>query len=184
MKDFLKKFFDIKFWKFILVGAINTVVGMCVMYGMYFLGDTFNWYGEMAASFVDTAALNSAEAAKQILAMANTINFWVSSALNYTLTSILSYILNKNITFKSKGNTGRSLFRFIINIAVCYLISYGLARPLTSWVMTTYFPTVSDKMTEYITMFVGMVFFTACNYIGQRFFAFKPKKENAAELEK
>lgn len=169
MKDFLKKFFDIKFWKFILVGVINTVVGMCIMYGMYFLGDTFHWYGGVAAAFGCTT---------------ETVNFWVSPALNYTLTSILSYILNKNITFKSKGNTGRSLFRFIINIAICYLISYGLARPLTSWIVTTYFPTVGATITDYITMFVGMVFFTACNYIGQRFFAFKPKEENAAEQKK
>ena len=27
MGDFIKKFFDIKFWKFILVGVINTLVG-------------------------------------------------------------------------------------------------------------------------------------------------------------
>lgn len=162
MKSFLKKFFDEKFLKFIIVGVINTIVGMCIMYGMYFLGDTFHWYDGIAIAHGWEAS---------------TVNFWVSSALNYTLTSILSYILNKNITFKSKGNTGRSLFRFIINIAVCYLISYGIARPFTTWFMTTFFPSVDAKIVEYLTMFVGMVFFTGCNYIGQRFFAFKKKED-------
>ena len=28
MGNFIKQFFDIKFWKFILVGILNTVVGM------------------------------------------------------------------------------------------------------------------------------------------------------------
>ena len=27
MRDFIKQFFDIKFWKFIAVGIINTIVG-------------------------------------------------------------------------------------------------------------------------------------------------------------
>ncbi len=158
MIDSLKNFFDIKFWKFIIVGIINTIVGMTIMYGMYFLGDHYNWYSGIASEYGWKA---------------NDINFWVSSALNYILTSILSYILNKNITFKSKGNTGRSLVRFIINIAVCYLISYGIARPFTTWFMSQFFPSVDQKIVEYLTMFVGMVFFTGCNYIGQRFFAFK-----------
>ncbi|MGN0455859.1 MAG: GtrA family protein [Acutalibacteraceae bacterium] len=164
MKSFLKKFFDEKFLKFIIVGVINTIVGMAIMYGMYFLGDTFHWYDGIAAAFGWQAT---------------DVNFWVSSGLNYTLTSILSYVLNKNITFKSKGNTGRSLIRFIINIAVCYLISYGIARPFTTWFMTSFFPSVDAKIVEYLTMFVGMVFFTGCNYIGQRFFAFKSKDEHA-----
>lgn len=158
MVDFLKKFFDIKFWKFILVGGINTIVGLGINYGMLFLGDYFQWYNGIAPMFGTDAA---------------TVNFWVSSATNYTLTSILSYILNKHITFKSKGNTGRSLVRFVINIAVCYLIAYGIAQPLTSWVLATFFPNVDGSIKNYIATFVGMILFTGCNYIGQRFFAFK-----------
>ena len=158
MKKFLKSFFDAKFLTFIIIGAINTVVGMSIMYGMYFLADHFHWYNGIAASYGIKA---------------EDINFWVSSAMNYSLASVLSYILNKNITFKSKGNTGKSILRFAINIAVCYLISYGIARPFTSWFMGTFFPSVDHKIVEYLTMFVGMVFFTGCNYIGQRFFAFK-----------
>lgn len=161
MKSFLKQFFDIKFWKFIMVGIINTIVGLCINFGMLFLGDHFHWYDGIAQVYGLDAA---------------TINYWVSSAVNYTLTSILSYILNKHITFKSKGNTGRSLFRFIINIAVCYLISYGIARPLTDWVLANWFTSIGSSMANYISTFVGMVLFTGCNYIGQRFFAFKEKE--------
>lgn len=160
MLDFLKKFFDIKFWKFIAIGLINTIVGMGIMYGMFFLGDVFHWYDGVAAA-------NGWKASD--------INTWVSSALNYTITSILSFILNKNITFQSHGNTGSAILKFAVTIGVCYLISYGIAQPLTRFVMTTYFSNVGDNVIGYVTMFAGMVLFTGFNYIGQRFFAFKSK---------
>ena len=35
MKGFFKEFFDEKFWKFFLVGVINTAVGTGVMYFLY-----------------------------------------------------------------------------------------------------------------------------------------------------
>ena len=35
MKNFLKKFFDITFWKFIFVGVINTLFGTAVMFVFY-----------------------------------------------------------------------------------------------------------------------------------------------------
>ena len=32
MGNFIKQFFDIKFWKFILVGILNTVVGLSLIH--------------------------------------------------------------------------------------------------------------------------------------------------------
>lgn len=168
MKAFLKKFFDEKFWKFILVGVINTVVGMIINYGLLFLGDLFHWYDGMAAAM----GLNAGD-----------INYWVSSVTNYTLTSILSFILNKNITFKSRGNTGKSIIKFALNIAVCYLLAYGIAQPLTDWIMRTWFAGVGENIIKYISTFVGMVLFTGFNYIGQRFFAFNNKTKKAEQSE-
>ena len=40
MGDFIKKFFDIKFWKFILVGVINTLVGNGLQFVLFAL---FAW---------------------------------------------------------------------------------------------------------------------------------------------
>ncbi len=37
MGDFIKKFFDIKFWKFILVGVINTLVGNGLQFVLFAL---------------------------------------------------------------------------------------------------------------------------------------------------
>ena len=57
-------------------------------------------------------------------------SYWLSSAANYVLTSILSYFLNKYFTFRSKGGSLREILRFALNIAVCYLLAYGVAKPL------------------------------------------------------
>ena len=51
--DKLKQFFDIKFWKFILVGIINTIIGMGLQFVFYnvFGWDKYDW-GVILASFL------------------------------------------------------------------------------------------------------------------------------------
>lgn len=99
------------------------------------------------------------------------LSYWVSSALNYILASILSYFLNKHFTFQNKERGIGVIVRFIINILVCYLLAYGIAKPLIRFVLTSAGPTVQDN----VSMFVGMVLFTFFNYFGQKFFAFQKK---------
>jgi len=96
-------------------------------------------------------------------------SYWLSSAANYTLTSILSFFLNKYFTFQSKTWSFREVLRFIVNIAVCYLLAYGAAKPLVRLLLSDSGQAVRDN----VSMLVGMVLFTCCNYIGQRFFTFK-----------
>ena len=61
------------------------------------------------------------------------LSYWLSSASNYVFGSILSYFLNKYFTFQSKGSSGKTIGRFVINITICYLCAYGLAKPLVRW---------------------------------------------------
>ena len=56
-------------------------------------------------------------------------SYWVSSAANYILTSILSFFLNKYFTFQNKERSWKQVAKFIINIAVCYVLAYGIANP-------------------------------------------------------
>ena len=44
----IKKLFDITFWKFILVGVINTLVGTAVMFGCYNLLHLSYWVSSAA----------------------------------------------------------------------------------------------------------------------------------------
>lgn len=95
-------------------------------------------------------------------------SYWFSSAANYVLVSILSYFLNRRITFGYRGAVLKSSIRFIINIGCCYLIAYGVAKPLAACLLAGW----SVSWQENAAMFIGMCIFTVCNYIGQRFFVF------------
>lgn len=97
------------------------------------------------------------------------LSYWISSASNYFFGSILSYFLNKSYTFKYGKTDWRSVFRFTLNILLCYFLAYGIAKPLARWFLEGY----NQSIQENIAMLVGMVFFVSLNYLGQRFFAFK-----------
>ena len=98
-------------------------------------------------------------------------SYWLSSALNYILGSILSYFLNKFFTFRSVATGGREVVRFILNIAFCYLVAYGIAKPLVAAILAGVNPVIQDNG----AMLVGMCLFVGLNYFGQRYFVFKKK---------
>lgn len=108
-------------------------------------------------------------------------SYWISSAANYILTSMLSYFLNKHFTFKFEGDMKGSVIRFALNIALCYLIAYGIAKPITLRLISG-----SVQFQENIAMIVGMTLFVGFNYLGQRFFVFsgKTKADNDENLNK
>lgn len=140
MSEFIRKFFDVKFWKFIGVGVINTLVGSAVMFLLY----------------------NVAHC-----------GYWLSSAANYVVGSAVSYVLNKKFTFQNKQKSSKTLLRFVVSISACYLLAYGVAKPLAMMVLSG----APANIQENLGMLFGMGFFVVLNYIGQRFFAFKEDKE-------
>ena len=95
----------------------------------------------------------------------------ISSAMNYVVGSVLSYFLNKHFTFEVREYSASQVLRFIVNIAVCFAVAYGLAKPFAVWLLSD----ASVKVQDNVAMLVGMVVFTGLNYIGQRFFAFAKK---------
>ncbi len=103
------------------------------------------------------------------------LNYWVSSASNYIVGSILSYFLNKYFTFENKTKSVSQVVRFIINISACYLLAYGIAKPVSYKL----FSFLSKNLCENIAMLVGMGLFVVLNYFGQKFLVFK--KEEKAE---
>lgn len=101
-------------------------------------------------------------------------SYWVSSASNYILTSVLSFFLNKIFTFQNKEKDVRQIARFAVNIALCYLLAYGIAKPLCLWMLSGTLQSIRDN----VSMLVGMCLFTVFNYLGQKFFAFKSKEKD------
>lgn len=98
-------------------------------------------------------------------------SYWFSSFCDYFFGSILSYYLNKHFTFHYQGTDWKSIFRFVLNIVVCYLIAYSLALNLTRYALESMH--FSKVIVENIAMLVGTVLFMVINYLGQKFFAFK-----------
>ncbi|MDO4833934.1 MAG: GtrA family protein [Bacillota bacterium] len=126
-----------------------------------------------AARFVIVGIINTLTGCGIMFSMYNLAgcSYWLSSAANYVLTSILSYFLNKRFTFRHRGDLTGSALRFAVNIAVCYFLAFGIAKPLTMWLLDG----CSVRIQENTAMFAGMCFFTVFNYSGQRFFAFRNK---------
>lgn len=101
------------------------------------------------------------------------LSYWISSAANYVLGSVLSYFLNKHFTFENKSKDIKIVWKFVLNISVCYLLAYGIAKPVVRAILAGY----SISVQENGAMLVGMGLFVMLNYCGQRFFAFKSKTE-------
>ena len=101
------------------------------------------------------------------------VSYWISSAANYVVGSILSYFLNKYFTFQNKEKSLMQIIRFIINIAACYLLAYGAAKPLVTMVLSG----MNEKVQGNVAMLVGMCLFVILNYFGQRWFVFKGEEK-------
>lgn len=97
--------------------------------------------------------------------------YWQASLTNYILTSILSYILNSCFTFRNTEKGWGPVLRFALNILVCYVVAYGIAKPMVRWIFTGINETIGDNL----AMLVGMCLFVLLNYLGQKFFAFRKK---------
>lgn len=136
----IKEWLDGRFWRFLLVGVANTLVGN----GLSFL------------------LLNLTPA-----------GYWVSSAISYTLASVMSYFLNKHFTFRNTESGWRPAVRFAVNIAVCWVMAYGIARPVAAWMLTA----APDTLRDNVAMAVGMVLFVGLNYLGQRLLVFGGRTE-------
>ena len=144
--DKLKKLFDPTMFRFLLVGVVNTLVGCGVMFGLYNLAGLYTW---------------------------GDVGYWISSAANYVAGSIVSFFLNKYFTFKNQEKGPGVVFRFALNISVCYLMAYGLARPAVSWVLGGM--GLGAQLQGNLTMLAGSGLFVVLNYFGQRFFAFRAR---------
>ena len=61
------------------------------------------------------------------------------------------------------------MIQFIVNITVCYLLVYGIAKPIVRFILSD----CSVNFQENVAMLAGMCIFVGLNYVGQRFVVFR-----------
>ena len=144
MGDFIKQFFDIKFWKFILVGILNTVVGM----GLQFLFFNLFGWGEWTSSI---------------------IGYILGIILSFFLNKYFTF-KNKENGWKP---IAKFALNIAVCYGLAYGIAIPLTKWICLANSLTMFGWTVDKFAGNVSMLVGSCLFVAFNYIGQRFFAFK-----------
>lgn len=98
-------------------------------------------------------------------------SYWFSSATNYVVVSVVSFFTHKFFTFRNYERSWGQVSRFIITVLVCYVIAYGVAKPVAFYLIAG----KSVAFQENVAMLAGMGIYTVLNYTGQRFFTFRCK---------
>ncbi len=99
------------------------------------------------------------------------LGYWPSTAIAYVAGAVMSFFLNKRFTFHSDEVLWKAAVKFAVNVAVCYVVGYGLAR-LVMGALSPLNP-LPAIWWERLSKLVGMGLYTVLNYFGQRFFAFR-----------
>ena len=130
-----------------------------------------NWIDGTMLRFLMVGVINTLVGCGTMFLLYNWAHcsYWLSSAANYVVGGIVSFFLNKYFTFRKKEWSWSQVVKFAINVAVCWLLAYGLAKPLVLRILEGQ----SRWLQENVAMLVGMCLYTVLNYLGQRFFAFR-----------
>lgn len=108
------------------------------------------------------------------------MNYWLSSGISYFIGSVFSYHANAKLTFHVEERDKWLPWRFAVNIIVCYLVAFSVAKPLTGRLLALVGLSadgrVSQSLLENIAMIFGMGIFIVMNFFGQKLFVFRKRK--------
>ncbi len=99
------------------------------------------------------------------------LNYWLSSAISYFIGSVYSYYMNGRVTFKVEHKDKWLVWRFALNIVVCYGIAYGIARPAVRYLLAAQPAVIVDN----VAMILGICLFIVMNFFGQKLFVFRKR---------
>ncbi len=97
------------------------------------------------------------------------MNYWLSSGISYFIGSVFSYHANGKLTFKVEDKDKGLPWRFTVNIIVCYLVAFGVAKPLVRLALSAQPQVIVDN----VAMVLGMCIFIVMNFFGQKIFVFR-----------
>lgn len=113
------------------------------------------------------------------------MNYWLSSGISYFIGSVFSYHANAKLTFKVEERDKWLPWRFAINIVVCYLVSFSVAKPLVAGLIELTGPArgggLSQALFENIAMIFGMGIFIVMNFLGRSYLSFTRERIRRAK---
>ena len=146
----IKSLFDIKLWKFLLVGVINTLVGE----GLKALFLALTPLGPLPASAISTA---------------------LASVLSYFLNRYFTFKYQGS----SAKAIGRFVLNIVVCYTLSHALALLLLYPLLTGAEGGWFAGLGllaankKSAADYIATYAGSCLFVGFNYLGQRFFAFR-----------
>lgn len=113
------------------------------------------------------------------------MNYWVSSGISYFIGSVFSYHANAKLTFKVENRDKWLPWRFALNIIVCYLVSFSVAKPFVGWLFRVSGLSAggafSQALLDNVAMIFGMGIFIVMNFFGQKLFVFRKVRHKGEE---
>ena len=97
------------------------------------------------------------------------LNYWLSTGISYFIGGVFSYHANGKVTFKVENKDKWLPYRFAVNLIVCYLIAFGVAKPLVIRILAAQPAVIVDNA----AMALGTVIFVALNFFGQKIVVFR-----------
>ncbi|MCX7921117.1 MAG: GtrA family protein [Clostridia bacterium] len=93
------------------------------------------------------------------------VSYKIANPIGYILGFVNSFFFNKHWTFKSTGSIKKESFMFVVIAGVSYLLQYGLVIFLVE----------SLRVEQNLAQLIGMPFYTALGFVGNKLFNFKNK---------
>ncbi len=157
MKQRILSLFDIKLWKFLLVGVLNTVVGE----GLKALLLALTPLAPLPASFISVT---------------------LSSVMSYFLNRYFTFQYHGDGLRTALRFSLNILVCYLLSHAIALLLIYPLLTGAEGGWFAGLSLIAGGKKTaaDYIATYSGSCFFTGFNYLGQRFFAFRATPEQDA----
>ena len=108
----------------------------------------------------------------------------IAPIVNYALGSLIWYLSCHYILFRDSKTTWQGVLRFVIEVFVCYILSYYvIAQPVSAWLLKNHsIESFFDfggaaKTVGNCEMTVGSIVYAIINYFGQRYFVFTERFE-------
>lgn len=109
----------------------------------------------------------------------------IAPIVNYGLGSLIWYLACHYVIFPKSKTTPRQLLRFILDIVVCYLLSYYVVAPLVTRLamksarIRTFFSFGgAQNIQGNCEMTAGAISYALLNYFGQRYYVFSNRLEH------